>query len=327
MREGLYVTLTPEGIIKKHLSTKTGEVPLDNISIADELIQFSEKETPFRTVDEQSRWLWDKMQEIDYDPTIYKEFQNALTIHLSQMISRDIEHTVLTRTMIEDSISLFPRDAAQEKENVFIALTCMAGVNTAQLHVNYILSSLCLGKKIPARLMSALLGHTYVTITFTLEKELQSQYLFRSEADYYMFLLQHFFASKPNIARCKYCGRIFVPKTRKKTKYCDRVVLDGKTCKQIAPHLNRKERTAADKVVSEYNRVKDMLVHRLERTQYDKKASPIDLTREEYYLWQDAATAARDRYLAGELSEQEAWKIIHVPTIQEQKQRGLVTAT
>ncbi len=32
-------------------------------------------------------------------------------------------------------------------------------------------------------------------------------------------------------------------------------------------------------------------------------------------------------YLTGELSEEEAWKIIHVPTIQEQKQRGLVTAT
>ena len=56
--------------------------------------------------------------------------------------------------------------------------------------------------------------------------------------------------------------------------YCDRVIRDGKTCKQIAPDLNRKERAAADKVVSEFNRVKDMLVHRLERAQYDKKSSP-----------------------------------------------------
>lgn len=42
-QEGLYVTLSPEGHIKKHLSTYMGEVPMDETRIANELIQFSGK--------------------------------------------------------------------------------------------------------------------------------------------------------------------------------------------------------------------------------------------------------------------------------------------
>ena len=152
---------------------------------------------------------------------------------------------------------------------------------------------------------------------FTLEDTLETQYLFRSEDTYYYFLLQQFLASKPNVARCEYCGRVFIPKTRKKTKYCDRIVRDGKTCKQIAPHLNRKERASADRVIAEFNRVNDMLLHRVERAEYDKRESPIDLTREEYYAWLDKAVCARDSYLAGKLPEEEAFAIIHMPTIQE----------
>ena len=48
-----------------------------------------------------------------------------------------------------------------------------------------------------------------------------------------------------------------------------------------------------------------------------KKTSPIDLNYEEYYRWLEAATDARDRFLAGEITEEEALQIIHVPTIQE----------
>ena len=47
MREGLYVTLAKKGIIKKHLSTIFGEVQMDDTSIGEELIQFSEKVIPF----------------------------------------------------------------------------------------------------------------------------------------------------------------------------------------------------------------------------------------------------------------------------------------
>lgn len=162
-----------------------------------------------------------------------------------------------------------------------------------------------------------MLRQSTVIVTFTFGNALTTEYQFRSEAQYFIFLLQHFPLSTPNIAVCQYCGRYFMLRTRKETKYCDRVIHNGKTCKQIAPYLNHKERAAADAVVSEYNRIKDMLLHRLNRADYNKKSSPIDLTREEYYSWPEAATDARDRYLAGDISEESALRVSHVPTIQE----------
>lgn len=105
----------------------------------------------------------------------------------------------------------------------------------------------------------------------------------------------------------------FTPKTRKLTKYCDRITRNSKTCKRIAPGLKKRERDAAHLVTSEFMRIKDMLFHRKDRMGEDKKSSVIDLTDGEYVQWLAAATDARDRYLAGELTEEEAMAIIYVP--------------
>ena len=56
-----------------------------------------------------------------------------------------------------------------------------------------------------------------------------------------------------------------------------------------------------------------MLFHRKDRSDMDKKASVIDLTDEAYIQWLTAATDARNSYLAGELTEEDAMAIIYVP--------------
>jgi len=165
------------------------------------------------------------------------------------------------------------------------------------------------------------LSTSIAVVTFTYGETLTAEYLFRSEEQYYIFLLQHFLLTNPRVAVCQYCGRFFIPKTRKKTRYCDRIIRDGKTCKQIAPHMTHRERTASNRVLTEFNRVKDMLLHRLDRTCDDKRSSPIDLTYAEFCKWQKAASEARCRFLAGEITEEEALRIIYVPTVREiQKQ-------
>lgn len=316
MQEGLYVTLSPQGHIKKHLSTFLGEMPFEDTTIAEELIQFSEKTIPF-SLQTDPQFIYDKVQQIETDPMIYMAFQEVIQTYLIEMFSHDPIHAILTKTKIADEVPPPARDVSQLQENTLKTLSCMTAVNTAQILTNHVLNNLCLGKPIRAKSRHIYLYQSNVTTVFTLDDTLKTEYLFRSEDTYYYFLLQHFIASKPNVARCEYCGRIFIPKTRKKTKYCDRIIQNGRTCKQIAPYLNRKERAATDRVISEFNRVNDMLLHRLERMEYDKKDSPIDLTREEYYKWRDTATAARDHYLAGELPEEEALRIIYVPTIHE----------
>ena len=101
------------------------------------------------------------------------------------------------------------------------------------------------------------------------------------------------------------------------TKYCDRIVRNNRTCKQVAPGLKKRERDAAHLVTSEFERIKDMLFHRRDRMDGKKKTSVIDLTDEEFVRWLEAATNARNRYLAGELTEKEALEIIHVPRKRE----------
>ena len=80
-----------------------------------------------------------------------------------------------------------------------------------------------------------------------------------------------------------------------------------------APGLKKRERDAAHLVTSEYERIKNMLFHRRDRMGGNKKASVIDLTDEAYIQWLTAATDARNRYLAGELTEEDAMAIIYVP--------------
>ena len=119
--------------------------------------------------------------------------------------------------------------------------------------------------------------------------------------------------NNPNVVSCQFCGRYFIPKTRKVTKYCDSIVRNNRTCKQVAPGLKKRERDAAHLVTSEFERIKDMLFHRRDRMGGNKNASVIDLTDDEFVRWLEAATDARNRYLAGELTEKEALAIIYVP--------------
>ena len=74
-----------------------------------------------------------------------------------------------------------------------------------------------------------------------------------------------FLNTKPTVTRCECCGRFFVPKTNKATKYCDRIVKNNLTCKQIAPSLKHKKIVSDDKVVEAYDRNKRKMYRRYER--------------------------------------------------------------
>lgn len=162
---------------------------------------------------------------------------------------------------------------------------------------------------------------------FTLNNTLSVIYVFRSYEQYYRFLLQHFIVSKPKIAKCQYCGGYFIPKTQRKTLYCDRIVKDGKTCKQIAPHENHKKLASSNRVIAEFDLSKGRMLRRMERTGVDKKESPIDISDEDFCRWLEKATDAKNHYLAGGLSEEEAIRIIHMPTIQELRERQTPACT
>ena len=66
---------------------------------------------------------------------------------------------------------------------------------------------------------------------------------------YRMFLMLRFMAGNPNVCQCRRCGRYFIPKTKRWTLYCDRVVRDGLTCKDLGLAEMHRQMAEHDPVV------------------------------------------------------------------------------
>lgn len=312
---GLYLSLLPGGKIKRHLSAETGEVSFGESTIGNELIQLSEQNNVhlFQAIKE----LWAIAAAARRDPSCKQEFDQAVEAILNRLKNENLVRYTLLKTMLED----LPReDHANEQSDpsnpYFIPLQLGAAM-AADITVYRILAALSEGDPIKLEEEHFLIDQAKAIVYFNFGEKLTAEYLFRSEEQYYIFLMQNFLGGKPCVAKCRYCGEFFIPKSKHRTLYCDRVIWNGRTCKQIAPYENHKQLAAVNRVVAEFDRVKDLMFRRTDRTCVDKQKSPIDLTYLQYYTWLDDATRARDHFLTGEISEEEALSIIHVPTKKE----------
>ena len=315
--EGLYISLSPDGKVKRHLSTRSGEAPLPDTTITDELIHLSEQNHVHLYQAIKDLWAHGGM----VGEKLFAEIDSicALNNYLNSLREENLIRHTLLLTQFEDQ----PHNHAHSLCDAAMQIADhLSQSMAADLTVFRVLDALSNGQPIHPEDEYFTLSTSTAVVTFSLGETLTAEYQFRSEEQYCIFLLQHFLLSDPKVAVCQYCGRFFIPKTKKKTIYCDRTIRDGKTCKQVAPHMTHRERTASSRVLTEYNRVKDMLFHRLDRSCEDKRSSPIDLTYADFCKWQKAASDARYRFLTGEITEEEALRIIHVPTIQELREEA-----
>lgn len=309
--DGLYITLSPDGKIKRHLQDIGSKIPLDDTTIAGEIIDLSEQNHIhlYQAIKE----IWALAGLTGDDAGNDLEFAIAMEAFLHRLRKENIIRHTLLMTQIADQPNDRPFARWDMREGAMFIANNFSQAMAADITVGRVLSALSDGLPVDLEEEHQMLRRSFAHVTFTFGEKLTAEYQFRSEEQYFIFLLQHFILSKPNVAVCQFCGRFFIPKTRKKTLYCDRIVRDGRTCKQIAPHMKRKERIAASRVLTVFKRVKEMMEKRYDRTGDDKKPSIIDITYDQYADWLCSATKARDRYLAGELTEEEAIAIIHVP--------------
>lgn len=255
------------------------------------------------------------------------EFAVAMESFLQRLRKENIIRYTLLMTQIGDQPNDRPFARWDMQEAAMFIANNFSQAMAADITVGRVLSVLSDGLPIDLDEEHEMLRQSSAYVTFKFGNPLTAEYQFRSEEQYFIFLLQHFVLSKPNVAVCQFCGRFFIPKTRKKTLYCDRIVRDARSCKRVAPHLKRKEKIAASGVLSEFKRVKEMMEKRYNRTGDDKTPSIIDITYEQYFEWLLLATDARDRYLAGELTEDEAISIIYVPKKDEMLEDNLAEYT
>ena len=63
-------------------------------------------------------------------------------------------------------------------------------------------------------------------------------------------------------------------------------------------------------VLKAFERTKQKMYKRYERTTWSLEALPKGISFEEYLNWREGASQARDKYIKGELTKEEALKII-----------------
>lgn len=124
---------------------------------------------------------------------------------------------------------------------------------------------------------------------------------------YLLELALYFRQEEQRIARCDYCWRYFIPKTKKATRYCDRVT-DGQNCKQRGANLARLETAAQDEALLICKKLRDRMYARLLRFQDappSEQARLIPMDYSQYEAWSENARLARMEYLRGELTAEE----------------------
>ena len=96
--------------------------------------------------------------------------------------------------------------------------------------------------------------------------------------------------------------------------YCDRVILlNGRTCKQVAPKLMQKYLKSNDVILDEYERAKNRNYKRVERFENKLSNNPIgkDLNFSQYDSWMHRMSSAKTMYLQRKLNADEFLKLIH----------------
>lgn len=138
----------------------------------------------------------------------------------------------------------------------------------------------------------------------------EMKYLFFDDVEnYYAYLMFLFYNRKEMPCECELCGEYFIPKTKKKTLYCDRVFKEGKTCKEIGPGIKHKMQREKDPVLETYEREKNKMYKRMERVQLFGE-TPKSISADEYFTWLDKAKQVKNQYLKEEITTEDALEAI-----------------
>ena len=316
---GLYISYNNKGQVRKTLVTSKGETHIENSTIAKEIISFLNMSlAPFTEVAE---YLNDISANVEIDdPDHFGEvdlvaFQELLktTVQVIEVFEEEnIFHGTLLRTLMEDAVPPDDGSAMYIYQTKLEILKRLDAILQTQHYIELALQMLCEKKEFSIAKDFPMLDSVETVQILSMDKALRAEYYFRSPCNYYCYLFLVYLSKKPNVAKCQCCGDFFIPKTKKATLDCDRVIKNGKTCKQLAPHLKRRINAMSDEVLKTFERTKQKLYKRYERASCSLDPLPHGLSWNEYEQWQKSAREAKDKYVLGEITAEEALEIIEV---------------
>ena len=320
---GLYVEINKDGTLKRNLTVKNGEtIKLERTTVNDEIIAFSELNFKYYAellehIENMCEKSFVEITDGDFgeagiDIDAYTKILKTAHKLIEALEESNPLHGTLLRTLLEDQLP--PDDgSAMYLINSEAKITdCLSSVMRLQFLINDILYDLRSGTPLDMENKYSIFKSAAFTQIQTLGEKVTVQYRFRSLIDYYIFLMMRFIANQPSVNLCQCCGKYFIPKTKRTTLYCDRIIRNNKTCKQIAPALKHKHDAARDSVIETFDRTKRKMYKRFERTNDFSNATANILSLTQYYHWLGKAEQARNEYLARKISAEEALEIITV---------------
>lgn len=314
-KNGVYLSADGDKAVRVIVENNT-KLQTDKIKISDELIgelefNLSHYETVVEHISEKTEPL-DGIGEYSQDQ-LSSVFNMALDL-TDAVRENDLTSSVLLRASINKLL-----DTEDDGTAMFFLLSMNSVVEVLQepLNIRYILY-----KHLKSRsefdtheewLQTDILPEDYFfrrnygyEITnhdlFSNESRLSQVFFFDNYSDYFVFLFLKFAEQQKRVLECPCCGKLFVPKSNRAEIYCDRVLIGGKTCKQIAPKLARKLKQRNDPLLEEYERAKNRNYKRVERYENsDGSDKVMHLTFDEYRDWLDKASRMKSLYLQGKV--------------------------
>ena len=315
-RTGLRLTELGEGRIRKILTDYDGTVILDEVVLPhDELIRF---------MDRKIKDYYKKLKALEAHP-LFKVSLDVSEADLIDLVGKAFAMTdemradfpeayFFTKIALEDTLVIPSDGSASFLLNIGMRiLNIMKTPYLTRVRMRNIME-VCFGttegftqserfEKI-CKVYPTLNNHSFA-VRWTPDSEGWAQeYEIRSLLELYVFYLMASLRSDKRIARCQHCWRYFVPKTMKKTDYCDRVWKDGRICKEHGPNLKRKDAPAEDKYLLAYKKLRARLYERDYR-EYATERKRDTASYEHYEDWLEDAADARAEYLSGEIDGEE----------------------
>ncbi len=138
-------------------------------------------------------------------------------------------------------------------------------------------------------------------------------YRFTNLKNYVQFIFMNMMQYNSNFCKCNYCYRFFIPKTKKLTRFCDRVNPEsGKTCKEIAPSVFRNDDVDSNAIMKEYDRALRRNYKRMCRAEerLSERSSVKDIDPQTYFDWRDRVLKAMRLWKNKQISDEEFLKVV-----------------
>ena len=310
---GLHMIIQDNGDLERIIVEEDKEIELPSVNLKDVIIDLSETRHDGYIILLQA--LEEKLKSITGESV--KDFEKAeqlldLVYKACDLIfENDMVMGYLTKSLVDGT--LFFNSDKVLKDQLECVIQNLNHILFISVELDYILTQMSKGEKIDFDNKCMHTRFCEVNQSFyRTNNGTQIGYRVQTIMEYYVLLIHKFIELNPIVSKCEACNRFFIPKTKKKTLYCDRVLNTGKTCKEVAPAIKHKLEAMKDEVISTFDKEKNKMYKRLERTNDFNSNIEKPLSYSDYYSWLDKATEARNKYLQGDITMEQAIRIIKV---------------